>query len=66
MVNIVERKPYSKDPEDSHLQIVLAEVGGYEPWVVWLHNQEDGGFYCGEYFACKYRALKAFDERGVG
>lgn len=60
------RKPYSDHPGDAHLEVVLAKVEfGAHPWVTWMFNKEDGGYFWGHYFETQEEAVKDYNERGV-
>lgn len=56
---ILAEKPYDND----HCTCVLAHVGGYHPYVTWVHNRETGGYYWGHYFQTYDEALKDFNSR---
>jgi hypothetical protein len=45
---IVSEKPH---PLWDHLSIVLCKIdNSYTPYVTWLHNHTDNGYYHGHYF----------------
>lgn len=48
---IIEHKPYSTHPDDSHLEVVLCRLGRYK-YVTWIANLTEGlaGFAHGRYF----------------
>jgi hypothetical protein len=62
---IIRKKPYSTNPEDTHLNIIMAKVEGYLQWATYLFNQEDAACYCGDYFATENEAEKDFNKRGL-
>jgi len=48
---IIDTRPYSDHPGDNYLSYVLCEIENKAtPYVVWLHNSEDGGYYEGRYY----------------
>lgn len=59
----IMRKPYSLNPGDHYLNIVLAAWGTCE-WVTWLHNKSVGGYGEGHYFTSYEEALEDFYKRG--
>jgi hypothetical protein len=64
---IVARRPYSANPADSYLEVVLA-YRGYElnmPWVTWVNNKQSGGYGEGHYFSDIVKAAKDFEVRGT-
>ena len=59
------RKPLSLHREDEHLEVVLAYVPkGFQKWVTWTHNREDGSCFGGNYFDEREQAVIDFVERG--
>lgn len=51
-------------PSDQHLQAVIVKRDHeYDPYVVWTHNSDDGGFFWGHYVRTMDEALKAFLEK---
>lgn len=50
-------------PNDPHLQVVLCECGGFQPFVVWFFNRECGGFHEGIYCKTLIDAVDAFCTR---
>lgn len=60
----IMRKPYSLNPEDSHLDIVLAVWGTRGEYVTWLHNKSVGGYGEGHYFMDFDEAREDFYKRG--
>ncbi len=58
------QKPYSSHPGDKHLTVVLARTGGHHPWVTWVHNSQDGGYFWGHYFETLKDANEDFRKRG--
>ena len=60
---ILKRKPWSGHPDDGHLQIVLAEVGGLHPYVTWGYNHYDKGYFGGRYFKTYREARDDFERR---
>lgn len=58
-------KPYSTNPNDHYLSIVLARVDNkYQPWVTWVYNKNDDGYFWGHYFERYEDALDDFNNRG--
>ena len=61
---LIKSKKYSSNPGDAHLAVVLAKVDGYHPYVTWVYNKQDGGYFWGHYFETMVEAAKDFDKRG--
>lgn len=62
---ILEKKPYSNHPDDKHLSVVLCKwEQSALPYVVWVHNSQDGGYHNGDYCATLKEAVDAFEKRG--
>ena len=57
-------KPYSVHQDDSYLSVVLANCGGYHPWVTWIFNKNDVSYFWGHYFEHYNDALDDFNKRG--
>ena len=60
----IMRKPYSLNPGDSHLDIVLAVWGTRGEYVTWLHNKSVGRYGEGHYFMDFDEAREDFYKRG--
>lgn len=60
----IMRKPYSLNPGDSHLDIVLAAWGTRGEYVTWVHNKSVGGYGEGHYFMDFEDAREDFYKRG--
>ena len=59
---IIDRKAGHLD----YLEIVLCKIdNSYTPFVTWLHNKNDNGFYHGSYHSNLTEALNDFNDRGV-
>ena len=56
-------KPYSANPGDHYLSVVLCKVDGARPYVTWMKNSEDKGFHSGHYFETLEGALHDFNNR---
>lgn len=49
-----------------HLEIVLCKTDNpMHPWVTWLHNHTDDGYYHGHYHSDFLEAAKDFASRAV-
>ena len=49
-----------------YLEIVLCKIDNeYTPFVTWLHNKTDNGFYHGSYHSTLTEALTDFNDRGA-
>lgn len=57
-------KMYSNHPGDEHLEVVLANIGGYQPWVTWMYNKQDSSYFWGHYFEDYKDAMEDFNKRG--
>ena len=56
----------SKAGSFDYLEIVLCKIDNeYTPFVTWLHNKTDNGFYHGSYHSNLTEALADFTNRGV-
>lgn len=63
--DIVARKPYSANPSDDYLEVVLAKVDDNNcPCVTWIYNKQSNGYSSGHYFTGLKEALVDFNTRG--
>ena len=62
--DILKKKPYSNYPADSYLSVVLANVGGHMPYVTWIYNSVDKGYFWGHYFETLKEAKADYENRG--
>lgn len=46
---ILAERPYSTNPGDGSLRIVLAYWDADEGYVTWIHNLDNGGYHEGHY-----------------
>jgi len=65
MKTILEKKPYSNHPEDTHLSVVLCEIDQKDHYVTWMHNSEDDGYFWGHYFETLREARIDYNKRGI-
>jgi len=66
-VIVIVRRPYSANPADSYLEVVLAFRGDEPmmPWVTWTYNKQSGGYGEGHYFSDIVKAANDFEVRGT-
>ena len=59
-------KRYSRHDGDRHLAVVLARTDNqYHPFVTWVYNMNDGGYFWGHYFESLAEAKADYNSRGV-
>ena len=65
---ILGEKPYSNNPKDDYLRIVLCYLptNKMTPYVTWIYNESDNAFYEGNYFERIYKAIGDYLIRGSG
>lgn len=51
---------------DKNMEVILAEIGGVEPFVVWIMDPETKQRYWGAYFSNINDAIENFNERSGG
>lgn len=65
---ILARKPYSSNPADSYLEIVMARIEKNKishEFVTWVLNKQTNGYSHGHYYESDFKAaLQDFNERG--
>lgn len=62
--NVLEMAPFSSNPLDSDLSIVLCVIDNeFTPFVTWIYNRSDRAFYHGHYFQHESDAEKDFEKR---
>ena len=60
---VITSKPH---PLWDHLEIVLCKTDNtLHPWVTWLHNHTDNGYYNGHYYADFTNAATDFASREI-
>jgi hypothetical protein len=64
MTNTIATKPYSSNPQDSYLTVVLHQNFKGE-YVTHIHNSYDDGYHYGRYFESLEDAMKDFQSRGM-
>lgn len=64
---IIISKPYSDHPDDWYLAVVLCKTTNQlTPFVTWIYNNREHGFYEGHYFETKEDAMMDFKLRPNG
>ena len=63
---IIDRKPFSANPADSYLSIVLCRnpISRLSPFVTWVHNSQTDDYFDGHYHKDLHAASKDFKTRG--
>lgn len=60
---LVASKPYSQNPLDWYLSVVLCKSEHRDEWVTWLGNAQTGGCANGHYFRADVDALTDYVRR---